>query len=192
MKRGSLGAIVALLALIGGSAWWLHQADREIQRSHSAEEILSVFDESSEPAPPLASGAVSLPPPRREPKPFIPKRVQRRVVVTEVAETARALNAPGGTAGEDLEILHNLVEFFREANDGANPRGGLNEEIVDQLRGKNAAGIAVLSPDYPLNPEGQLTDRWNTPYFFHAISARELEIRSAGPDRKMWTEDDVF
>jgi hypothetical protein len=41
-----------------------------------------------------------------------------------------------------------------------------------------------------VNEAGELTDRWGTAYFFHQLSSREMEIRSAGPDRKMWTEDD--
>jgi hypothetical protein len=36
-----------------------------------------------------------------------------------------------------------------------------------------------------------MIDRWGTPYFFHQISATSMEIHSAGPDRKMGTEDDI-
>ena len=39
--------------------------------------------------------------------------------------------------------------------------------------------------------DGELCDRWGTPFFFHAESAARMEIRSAGPDRRLWTEDDV-
>jgi hypothetical protein len=35
-----------------------------------------------------------------------------------------------------------------------------------------------------------MCDRWGTPYFFHQVSKTEMEIRSAGPDRRMWTGDD--
>jgi hypothetical protein len=34
-------------------------------------------------------------------------------------------------------------------------------------------------------------DRWGEPLYFHAISRDRLEIRSAGPDKIMWTPDDV-
>lgn len=34
-------------------------------------------------------------------------------------------------------------------------------------------------------------DRWKTPLYIHAASRDRLEIRSAGPDQKMWTEDDL-
>ena len=33
--------------------------------------------------------------------------------------------------------------------------------------------------------------RWNTPYFFHQISGKQMEIHSAGPDRVRGTADDV-
>jgi hypothetical protein len=41
-----------------------------------------------------------------------------------------------------------------------------------------------------LNDKGELVDRWGTPYFFHQLSRDHMEIRSAGPDKVMWTQDD--
>ena len=45
------------------------------------------------------------------------------------------------------------------------------------------------------NPQGYLkslpVDPWGTPYFFHQLSSTEMEIRSAGPDKRLWTDDDV-
>jgi len=35
-------------------------------------------------------------------------------------------------------------------------------------------------------------DRWNTPYWFHANAATQVEIRSAGPDRNLFTADDLI
>ena len=60
------------------------------------------------------------------------------------------------------------------------------------LRGRNRLGLAFLPARHPaLNEHGQLVDRWGTPYFFHALSSTRMEIRSAGPDQRMYTEDDV-
>jgi hypothetical protein len=36
-----------------------------------------------------------------------------------------------------------------------------------------------------------LLDRWGTPYYFHPIARNVLGLRSAGPDGKLWTADDV-
>jgi hypothetical protein len=41
-----------------------------------------------------------------------------------------------------------------------------------------------------VNAAGELTDRWGTPFFFHQVSKAQMEVRSAGPDRRMWTADD--
>ena len=48
------------------------------------------------------------------------------------------------------------------------------------------AGLAVAN-----RIEGELVDAWGTPYFFHQISGSEMEIHSAGPDKIMWTSDDL-
>jgi hypothetical protein len=69
---------------------------------------------------------------------------------------------------------------------------GANEEIAAALRGKNKARLRALPDDHrAFNAQGQLVDRWNTPLYFHAASRDRLDVRSAGPDRKMWTADDL-
>lgn len=68
---------------------------------------------------------------------------------------------------------------------------GTNAEITKALLGDNLKQVKVPIPaGSSVNGEGELCDRWGTPYFFHQLSAKEMEIRSAGPDRKMWTSDD--
>ncbi len=42
-----------------------------------------------------------------------------------------------------------------------------------------------------INAGGELVYSWGTPFFFHQLSATQMEIRSAGPDRVMWTADDL-
>ena len=39
--------------------------------------------------------------------------------------------------------------------------------------------------------KGELCDRWGRPFFFHQLSGTKMEIRSAGPARQLWTDDDV-
>ena len=74
---------------------------------------------------------------------------------------------------------------------GGNPVG-TNAEIVKALTGGNPKRATYLPPDLKrLNENGELIDRWGTPYFFHANSATEMEVRSAGPDKRLYTEDDV-
>jgi len=74
---------------------------------------------------------------------------------------------------------------------GGNPVGS-NAEIVRELDGGNKKAAAYLPSDLKrLNDRGELTDSWGTPYFFHQEAADKMEIRSAGPDRVMWTTDDL-
>ena len=42
-----------------------------------------------------------------------------------------------------------------------------------------------------VNENGEMVDAYGTPLFFHQLSGKEMEIRSAGEDRKMWTFDDL-
>lgn len=96
------------------------------------------------------------------------------------------------TAFDDVQSVSMLLEEFRRAF-GAMPTGELNDEIVRRLQGENPKGIAVLPKSHPaINGEGELMDRWGTPYRFHPESVWETTVRSAGPDKKMWTRDDIL
>ena len=69
---------------------------------------------------------------------------------------------------------------------------GNNPEITSALGGDNPKRVDFLKDDgNRVNSRGELVDVWGTPYFFHALSGVEMEIRSAGPDRIMYTADDV-
>ena len=58
--------------------------------------------------------------------------------------------------------------------------------------GGNKKGAMLGPPEgMSVNSAGELVDRWGTPVFFHALARDQMEIRSAGPDRKMWTSDDI-
>jgi hypothetical protein len=108
---------------------------------------------------------------------------------TESGETAPRKNE---TAYDDVQSVQNLLEEYCR-NFGAMPVGELNDEIVRRLQGENPRGIAVLPKTHPsINSDGELVDRWGTPYRFHPESAWRTTIRSAGPDRKMWTPDDIL
>jgi hypothetical protein len=74
---------------------------------------------------------------------------------------------------------------------GGNPVG-TNAEIVKVLNGGNPQGARYLPQEnLRLNEQGELLDHYGTAYFFHQISATEMEVRSAGADRQLWTADDI-
>ena len=111
----------------------------------------------------------------------------------EHSPIADQLNVPGGTIRRDLEILNEVFAAWQTnfPHDG-NPVGE-NAEITAALAGKNQFHFAFIAPDHPaINARGELCDRWGTPFFFHALSGTRMEIRSAGPDKKLYTPDDIL
>jgi hypothetical protein len=70
---------------------------------------------------------------------------------------------------------------------------GTNPEITSALNGNNPRQVKFIGEDSGLqiNDKGELVDPWGTPFFFHQLSARDMEVRSAGPDKIMWTADDL-
>lgn len=88
-----------------------------------------------------------------------------------------------------LDELHLMLRDFRGAF-GENPEG-TNAEITAALRGANKKQLQMFRPGFEVNDKGEMVDQWGTPYFFHQQSAKEMEIRSAGPDQRLWNEDDI-
>ena len=108
----------------------------------------------------------------------------------EPSHLADQLNSPATDIHSDLRIVNELFDQYRSAVHGPNPVGE-NAEIVAVLTGKNRLDYSFLPPNHPaINTAGQLVDRWGTPFFFHQLSADQMQIRSAGPDRKLYTADD--
>ena len=94
------------------------------------------------------------------------------------------------TDGQALEGLRLTIRNYGLRYRG-NPVGN-NAEITAALRGDNPNGAQFLEGlVVRVNGNGELVDGWGTPYFFHQLAAQEMEIRSAGPDRALWTADDL-
>jgi hypothetical protein len=91
-------------------------------------------------------------------------------------------------------VLENMARAVRQYGTmfGGNPVG-TNPEITSQLNGNNPKHINFINPEagMRINEKGELVDAWGTPYFFHQLSGTDMEIHSAGPDRIMWTSDDL-
>ncbi|MEY2879869.1 MAG: hypothetical protein RLZZ15_2249 [Verrucomicrobiota bacterium] len=133
----------------------------------------------------------SAPPPVAAPSSQI-SNPQSQVPAPEVSHLADLLNDPGRPPSHDLRIVLDVIENYRTnfLRDG-NPVGS-NAEITAALTGKNKFRFPFLAPDHPaINGAGELCDRWGTPFFFHAESATRMTVRSAGPDKKFHTPDDL-
>jgi hypothetical protein len=90
-----------------------------------------------------------------------------------------------------LESLRRAIHEFG-SRFGGNPVG-TNPEITSQMSGNNPKHLNFLRAEAGMrvNASGELIDPWGTPYFFHQLSGTVMEIHSAGPDRIMWTSDDL-
>ncbi|MEY3896547.1 MAG: hypothetical protein RLZZ214_2067 [Verrucomicrobiota bacterium] len=90
----------------------------------------------------------------------------------------------------DFDKISLMLRDYR-ALAGENPVG-TNAEIMKSLMGGNPKG-AQLGPTegQTINENGELLDRWGTPYFFHQLSKDLMEIHSAGPDRRTGNRDDI-
>ncbi|MBL9202009.1 MAG: hypothetical protein JNL39_15975 [Opitutaceae bacterium] len=152
------------------------------------------FRRASHRAPDTSAPAVLMPPPAPPPSVTQPKieNPKSKIAPLERLNLASALNAPAADIRADLRLVADVLDTFRtNFPQGGNPVGS-NAEITATLTGANRLRVAFLAPDHPaINRDGELCDRWGTPFFFHAESAQKMEIRSAGPDRKMWNDDDV-
>lgn len=145
------------------------------------------------PAPPSHARAPATPPDPAGPTPSpTPQGRSETAGPAGGLEGIGELNSPRGDVAADLRLVQAVLEAFRSnfPRDG-NPTGS-NAEITAALAGRNALGLTLIPPGHPaVNREGELCDRWGTPYFFHSESRLRTEVRSAGPDRRMWTPDDV-
>lgn len=198
-------AFIALLAIVLFAGWWL-AGDGGVPGRTLMEDVLRIK------GPQDAAFCGPLAQPRPPPPVDSPFGVHLFATtplgvvypMRGVEEISNALGLPASvaekagvtpgneTAYDDVQSVGTLLEEFRRAF-GAMPTGELNDEIVRRLQGENPKGIAVLPKSHPaINAQGELIDRWGTPYRFHPESAWETTVRSAGPDKKMWTGDDIL
>jgi hypothetical protein len=119
----------------------------------------------------------------------IPTALPAITTLSIAGDLAATLHRPDGNPDEEIQAVAQLIYVYRQGF-GENPVGQ-NEDIVAALLGQNEKRSAYLPKDTPAIIDGRLVDRWGSPYWFHPVSSREMEIRSAGPDRELFTGDDI-
>lgn len=136
------------------------------------------------PPPPVSSTA---------PLPTVPNLLEPRTATPEnPTESWERLLARDGSPEEDRDALADIVSNYLQAiPDSRRPPLGANDEITRALTDKESLGNAALPADHPGIIDRQLVDRWRTPWHFHQQSADLIEVRSAGPDRRLFTPDDI-
>lgn len=103
------------------------------------------------------------------------------------------LHSSDTDAQVDVSALRAALTGLAQSLQGALPPIGDDRDLARALLGRNRDGLAYLRPDSPAyDPAtGHLRDRWGTPYHVHPRAPRDFEIRSAGPDEKLFTPDDL-
>jgi hypothetical protein len=180
-------AVAALSALVAAAVYY------SLHPEKSASVILEPATQGSSGSPgnsssPAAPVPVSSANPNARQADSSPSQVLAAQAGQFVADSSAPANLPPETIMKNVgRAVHQYGEMF-----GGNPVG-TNPEITSQLSGDNPKRINFVNPQpgARINANGELVDAWGTPYFFHQISASQMEIHSAGPDKVMWTSDDL-
>lgn len=132
--------------------------------------------------PPAAPVAPAPPPlrPRRVATPESPLLAHEELLTLE------------GTPVTDLSALADLTKTYLERPaDPSRAPLGFNEDLARALTDRDALGDSAIPPNHPILRDGQLIDRWGTPWQVHPLASDVIQLRSAGPDRKLYTPDDL-
>ncbi|MBS0659828.1 MAG: hypothetical protein JSR82_16435 [Verrucomicrobia bacterium] len=205
-----LAFVVLLAALVIGIVWVAHHeralrsySDRPLIPSALSTSRDAPFS-SQNPNPPFTSSGGSSSSPAAAARPNSSPSPLPRAAAGQPATTARAPlpGPPASPLSRELadpalppaaapQVVLKMFDTYR-SRFGGYPSGSENRDFVNALAGNNPRGLPILDRDSPrVSPRGELLDPWGTPYFFHLIDRNYLEIRSAGPDRQMYTADDV-
>jgi hypothetical protein len=198
MRRAELTRIFVLLIAGAGLVSWLVYATRPEAQVHALETQpaksthASTHASTNQSDTETSANQTETTPASDETEPadIVPgaPRTARRTPIQNVLGPEPL---PGLTPATVLQNMRSAVRDYG-ARFGGNPFGN-NREITAKLNGGNLKQIVFLKEEdgMRINQRGELIDNWGTPFFFHQISGTEMEIRSAGPDRKMWTRDDL-
>lgn len=139
-----------------------------------------------------------------EPEPAAAPRVRppadSRYLVTQATPPftnglllARHLNADTNAPQRDVQVLHDLVRrMLFILKERQRPPLGINEDFARVMTGGNRGRVVIIPPSHPAcDARGRLVDRWGTPYHFHPRGPDAIDIRSAGPDARLFTSDDL-
>lgn len=188
--------VVYLVLGVAVLALWLTW--RSANRPPAAEPVPPVVAQAPPPEFSDASAPTrNTPPPANAPTGSLPAGASP---ASNGVTPGQAVAAAPGAAGSSVAVnqaaqidvgrVRHMVSDYHTLM-GENPVG-TNAEIMQQMMGGNSHQATLGPPEgIPLNARGELVDPWGTPYFFHQLSRDKMEVRSAGPDKVMWTADDV-
>jgi hypothetical protein len=166
--RTLFAAIVALVVALLGLGFWLSRPLPTKPRPAAA-----AVETGSRPPPPA----------------LLPARI---ATPEQPLQSWERLLAADGTPREDLAALADLTSnYLQSVPDARRPALGFNEDLARVLTDRDALGESALPTTHPALVAGRLVDRWGTPWQVHPLAADSIQLRSAGPDRKLYTADDL-
>jgi hypothetical protein len=181
-RRPTFYILALLLLLLIGLVYYLTKAvdSPELQRAIEKAKSAKSAAQSN-------GGVIQLP------SSSLATQRQGNSIDPEHQKLADELNSAQSNPQRDLEIVREFLSTYNKAYRSGNPVG-LNEDITAALTGTaDPSRLGQLFPrNSPVIRNGQLVDRWGTPFWFHPESGTKMEIRSAGPDKQLFTNDDVI
>jgi hypothetical protein len=180
--RSRLGAWITgvLVALVALGLWAALRARHPLAAIEASSDVATIADQQEA---------------ARVQSPSTPNVPPSSTATLNVAATAKPTPAtqfapPDEAAMIEVDKVSLMIRDYRTLAK-ENPVG-TNAEIMAAVMGGNPKEAELGPPEgMTLNENGELIDRWGTPYFFHQLSRDQMEIRSAGADKVMWTEDDA-
>lgn len=171
MRRTVIGVVALAAAVAAG--FWLAWRD-EVGEAAAAPAVVGVADHAFAPGEP-------------------PRLLAPRAGTAEAPVLSwERLLAADGSPEEDLAALADLTAGYLQAGLGEAARSlGFNEDLAAALTDRTALGDAAVPVEHPALRDGRLIDRWGTPWQVHPLAADHIELRSAGPDRRLYTADDL-
>ena len=176
------------LIVLGLCIYWLLQPDAAQDTEQLSDQVASQNEEIDQRlAPPKLTRVVEVP---EANDPRVNRLPDGRVEYLIAFDTSMQINQNA----DPLQSIYAVEQLFADYRYAykENPVGSENAEITQQLLGKNPKRIVFIDPRCAALRGTELVDQWGTPFFFHALSGQHMQVRSAGPDRQLWTADDVF
>lgn len=115
------------------------------------------------------------------------------IVILHDAPFAKSFGVGDITSSDELALIQlAFQDYLSFVKAGQRSPIGDNRDFVKVLTGGNLQRIAPIPPGHPrINSAGELVDRGGVPFAIHPLSQTLLEVRAAGEDGLLWTDDDV-
>lgn len=179
-------ALPCALIVLTGAYFLLNSHPKRTPRTSGNDQSHSLPPKSTE----VGQSPAHSPPHRAPHK----NEVLKKNILTQTGEFLSNYGNPRKSPHLDLSCISSVLHIFNSHLKGKTllPTHS-NKSISKVLLGENALGLQFIPLDFKyLNQENELIDRWGTPLNFHFTNINNPEIRSAGEDKILWTDDDLL